>query len=70
MAESKQAAVALETEQACSAPKAAASLDITEKWRYNSKAKFEAEQSGGSLNKSERAMAKHFFEKSRNNLHY
>ena len=54
-AEFKQEAVALVTEQGYSVPKAAASLGITDKILYNWKAKFEAEQSGASLNADERA---------------
>ena len=54
-AEFKQEAVALVTEQGYSVPKAAASLGITDKLLYNWKAKFEAEQSGASLNTDERA---------------
>ena len=54
-AEFKQEAVALVTEQGYSVPKAAASLSITNKLLYNWKAKFEAEQSGASLNGDERA---------------
>jgi len=54
-AEFKQEAVALVTEQGYSVPKAAASLGITDKLLYNWKAKFEAEQSGASLNADERA---------------
>jgi transposase len=53
--ELKQEAVALVTEQGYSVPKAAASLGITDKILYNWKAKFEAEQSGASLNADERA---------------
>ena len=51
-AEFKQEAVALVTEQGYSVPKAAASTD---KIFYNWKVKFEAEQSGASLNADERA---------------
>ena len=54
-AEFKQEAVALVTEQGYSVSKAAASLGITDKLLYNWKAKFEAEQSGASLNTDERA---------------
>ena len=54
-AEFKQEAVALVTEQGYSVPKAAASLGITDKLLYNWKAKFDAEQSGSSLNSDERA---------------
>ncbi len=53
--EFKQEAVALVTEQGYSVPKAAASLGITDKLLYNWKAKFDAEQSGSSLNADERA---------------
>ncbi|MEX9848204.1 transposase [Providencia rettgeri] len=53
--EFKQEAVALVTEQGYSVPKAAASLGITDKLLYNCKAKFDAEQSGSSLNADERA---------------
>ncbi|GLX79741.1 hypothetical protein tinsulaeT_30810 [Thalassotalea insulae] len=49
-AEFKQEAVALLTEQGYSVSKAAASLGITDKLLYNLKTKFEAEQSGVSLN--------------------
>ncbi|MCW2258509.1 transposase [Providencia alcalifaciens] len=52
--EFKQEAVALVTEQGYSVPKAAASLGITDKLLYNWKAKFDAEQSGSSLNADER----------------
>lgn len=48
--EFKQEAVALVTEQIHSVAKAAASLGITDKLPYNWIAKFEAEQSGTSLN--------------------
>lgn len=54
-AEFKQEAVALVTEQGYSVSKAAASLGITDKLLYNWKARFEAEQSGASLNTDERA---------------
>ena len=54
-AEFKQEAVALVTEQGYSVPKTAASLGITDKLPYNWKAKFDAEQSGCSLNSDERA---------------
>ena len=50
-----QEAVALVTEQGYSVPKAAAALGITDKLLYNWKAKFDAEQSGTSLNTDERA---------------
>ena len=53
--EFRQEAVALVTEQGYSVPKAAASLGITDKLLYNWKAKFEAEQSGTTLNADERA---------------
>ena len=53
--EFKQEAVALVNEQGYSVPKAAASLGITNKLLYNWKAKFEAEQSGASLNGDEQA---------------
>ena len=51
----KQEAVALVSEQGYSVPKAVASLGITDKLLYNWKAKFDAEQSGSSLNSDERA---------------
>ena len=51
----KQEAVALVSKQGYSVPKAAASLGITDKLLYNWKAKFDAEQSGSSLNSDERA---------------
>jgi transposase len=54
-AEFKQEAVVLVTEQGYSVSKAAASLGIKDKILYNWKAKFEAEQSGASLNADERA---------------
>ena len=54
-AEFKQEAVALVTEQGYNVSKAAASLGITDKLLCNWKAKFEAEQSGASLNTDERA---------------
>ncbi len=54
-AEFKQEAVALVTEHGYSVPKAAASLGITDKLLYNWNTKFEAEQSGASLNTDERA---------------
>jgi transposase len=43
------------TDQGYSVPKAAASLGITDKLLYNWKTKYEAEQSGVSLNADERA---------------
>ena len=51
----KQEAVALVSEQGYSVPKAVASLGITDKLLYNWKAKFDAEQSGSSLNSDARA---------------
>ena len=51
----RQEAVALVSEQGYSVPKAVASLGITDKLLYNWKAKFDAEQSGSSLNSDERA---------------
>ena len=53
--EFKQEAVALVSKQGYSVSKAAASLGITDKLLYNWKAKFDAEQSGSSLNSDERA---------------
>ncbi|AVL41497.1 TPA: transposase [Providencia stuartii] len=53
--EFKQEAVASVTEPGYSVPKAAASLGITDKLFYNWKAKFDAEQSGNSLNSDDRA---------------
>lgn len=52
--EFKKEAVALVTEQGYSVAKAAESLGITDKLLYNWKAKFEAEQSGISLNADEK----------------
>ncbi len=54
-AEFKKEAVALVTEHGYSVSKAAESLGITDKLLYNWKAKFEAEQSGSSLNADEKA---------------
>ncbi len=51
----KQEAVTLVTEQGYRVPKVADSLGITDKLLYNWKAKFDAEQSGSSLNADERA---------------
>ncbi|WP_163892750.1 transposase [Proteus mirabilis] len=51
----KQEAVALVSKQGYSVSKAAASLGITDKLLYNWKVKFDAEQSGSSLNSDERA---------------
>lgn len=56
--EFKKEAVALVTEQGYSVSKAAESLGITDKLLYNWKAKFEAEQSGSTLNEDERAELK------------
>ena len=56
--EFKKEAVALVTEQGYSVLKAAESLGITDKLLYNWKAKFEAEQSGSTLNEDERAELK------------
>jgi transposase len=53
--EFKKEAVALVTEQGYSVSKAAESLGITDKLLYNWKAKFEAEQSGVSLNVDEKS---------------
>lgn len=53
--EFKKEAVALVTEQGYSVSKAAESLGITDKLLYNWKTKFEAEQSGTTLNEDERA---------------
>ncbi|OHY49824.1 transposase [Proteus mirabilis] len=53
--EFKQEAVALVIEQGYSVSKAVAALVITNKLLYNWKAKFDAEQSGSSLNVDERA---------------
>lgn len=52
--EFKQEAVALVAEEGYSVPKTAESLGITDKLLYNWKAKFEAEQSGITLNADER----------------
>lgn len=46
--------MALVTEQGYSVPKAAASLGITDKLLYNWKAKYEAEQTGKTLDANER----------------
>nr|WP_140187581.1 transposase [Providencia stuartii] len=55
VAKFKQEAVAFVTGQGYSVPKAAASLGSTDKLLYNWKAKFDAEQSGSSLNSDERS---------------